>query len=67
MLPEQFESSFDNISYESIPLQTAIKEEKDLDINEPSTSSSFEKLRRGYTGKLCSIADLSVLDLDLIL
>ncbi|KAJ6634655.1 Centrosome-associated zinc finger protein [Pseudolycoriella hygida] len=49
-MPEQFESSFDNISYESIPLQTAIKEEKEVDINEPSTSSSFEQLRRGYTG-----------------
>lgn len=55
-MPEQFESSFDNISYESIPLQTAIKEEKELDINEPSTSSSFEQLRRGYTGMCFDIS-----------
>lgn len=51
---DQFESSFDNISYESRPLITAsqiIKEEKDLDDNEPSTSSgSFEQLRKSYTG-----------------
>lgn len=52
-LPEHFENSFDNISYESKPLITAsqIKEEKDLDYDEPSTSSSFEQLRKGYTGK----------------
>lgn len=53
-LPEHFDSSFDNISYESKPLITAsqIKEEKDLEDDEPSTSSSFEQLRKGYTGKL---------------
>lgn len=42
--PEAFESSFDNISYESKPLITAsqmIKEEKDAE-----TEVSFEKLKR---------------------
>lgn len=52
-LPEHFDSSFDNISYESKPLITAsqIKEEKDMDDDEPSTSANFEQLRKGYTGK----------------
>lgn len=47
-ITDQFESSFDNISYESRPLITAsqIKEERDHD--EPS--GSFEQLRKSYTG-----------------
>lgn len=55
-LPEHFENSFDNISYESKPLITAsqIKEEKDMEEDEPSTSSSFEQLRKGYTGNFFS-------------
>lgn len=59
ILPDHFESSFDNISYESRPLITArqiIKEEKDLDDETPSTSSSFEQLRKGYTSKLINFA-----------
>lgn len=51
-MQDTFESSFDNISYESKPLITAsqvCKEEKDLDYE--STSSSFEQLKRSYTGK----------------
>lgn len=52
-LPDTFESSFDNISYESKPLITAsqlIKEEKDSEYDKASTS--FEKLKRGYTGNI---------------
>lgn len=51
-ISDTFESSFDNISYESKPLITAsqvIKEEKDSEYDKASTS--FEKLKRGYTGK----------------
>lgn len=50
--PEAFESSFDNISYESKPLITAsqlIKEEKDGGYEGASTS--FEKLKRSYIGE----------------
>lgn len=46
---DHFESSFDNISYESRPLITAsqiIKEEKD---DNGQAGESFEQLRRGYT------------------
>lgn len=48
---DQFESSFDNISYESRPLITArqiVKEESDD--GGDASSHSFEQLRRGYTG-----------------
>lgn len=50
-LTETFDNAFDNISYESKPLQTAhqiIKEE--VDIDDSDASRSFEKLRRSYTG-----------------
>lgn len=46
---DQFETSFDNISYESRPLATAgqsIKEER----RSGDASGSFEQLRKGYTG-----------------
>lgn len=46
--PDQFETSFDDISYESRPLTTAgqVKEER----RSGDASGSFEQLRKGYTG-----------------
>lgn len=44
--PDQFESSFDNISYESRPLITASAMEE----RTGEASGSFEQLRKGYTG-----------------
>lgn len=52
-LQETFESSFDNISYESKPLVTASQVNKD-DTDYDSASSSFEQLKRSYTGKSCN-------------
>lgn len=49
--PEAFESSFDNISYESKPLITASQLSKD-DNRDEGSSISFEKLKRSATGKL---------------
>lgn len=43
---DQFESSFDNISYESRPLMTASSAKDESD----EASGSFEQLRKSYTG-----------------
>lgn len=43
---DHFESSFDNISYESRPLMTAASTKDEPD----ETAGSFEQLRKGYTG-----------------
>lgn len=48
--PEAFESSFDNISYESKPLITASQLSKD-DNRDEGASISFEKLKRSATGE----------------
>ena len=45
-LPETFESSFDNISYESKPLITASQVHK-----EEKEEETFEQLKRSYTGE----------------
>lgn len=46
---DQFETSFDNISYESRPLTTA-SQIKTEDRRSGDASGSFEQLRKGYTG-----------------
>lgn len=56
-LQETYESSFDNISYESKPLIMASQTVKD-DTDYDSASSSFEQLKRSFTGKWFAASSL---------